>query len=88
MFFEVYCNVEPKRRALEAANAELAAAQEKEAIIKAKVRTLEATLEQLTQEFERANTDKRECQEEGKIMELNHQQLLEAITAGIFIFYS
>ncbi len=65
MFFEVYCNVEPKRRALEAANAELAAAQEKEAIIKAKVRTLEATLEQLTQEFERANTEKRECQEEG-----------------------
>lgn len=68
MFFEVYCNVEPKRRALEAANAELAAAQEKEAIIKAKVRALEATLQQLTEEFERANTDKRECQEEGIVL--------------------
>ena len=64
-FFEVYCNVEPKRRALESANAELAAAREKEAAIKVKVRALEATLEQLTQEFERANAEKRECQEEG-----------------------
>ena len=66
LFYEVYCNVEPKRRALEAADAELAAAQEKEAAIKAKVRTLEATLEQLTAEFERANAEKRECQEEAE----------------------
>lgn len=65
LFYEVYCNVEPKRRALEAADAELAAAQEKEAAIKAKVRTLEATLQQLTAEFERANAEKRECQSEG-----------------------
>lgn len=65
LFYEVYCNVEPKRRALEAADAELAAAQEKEAAIKAKVRTLEATLQQLTAEFERANAEKRQCQEEG-----------------------
>lgn len=64
-FFEVFCKVEPKRRALEAANAELAAAKEKETAIKSKVQALEATLEQLTQEFERANAEKRECQEEG-----------------------
>ena len=66
LFYEVYCNVEPKRRALEAADAELAAAQEKEAAIKAKVRTLEATLQQLTAEFDRANAEKKECQEEGE----------------------
>lgn len=36
-FFEVYCDVEPKRRALAQANAELAAAQEKLSIIKRKV---------------------------------------------------
>ena len=36
-FFEVYCDVEPKRKALAAANAELAAAQEKLAKIKAKI---------------------------------------------------
>ncbi len=64
-FFEVFCKVEPKRRALEAANAELAAAKEKETAIKIKVQALETTLEQLTQEFERANAEKRECQEEG-----------------------
>ncbi len=66
LFYEVYCNVEPKRRALEAADAELAAAQEKEAAIKAKVRTLEATLQQLTAEFDRANNEKTECQQEAE----------------------
>jgi len=36
-FYEVYCDVEPKRRALEEANAELAAAQDKLTAVKAKV---------------------------------------------------
>lgn len=36
-FYEVYCDVEPKRKALAAANAELAAAQEKLSVIKKKV---------------------------------------------------
>uniref|UniRef100_A0A803TFR0 Dynein axonemal heavy chain 17 n=1 Tax=Anolis carolinensis TaxID=28377 RepID=A0A803TFR0_ANOCA len=36
-FYEVYCDVEPKRQALSKANAELAAAQEKLASIKAKI---------------------------------------------------
>lgn len=36
-YYEVYCDVEPKRRALEAANAELAAAQDKLLIITQKV---------------------------------------------------
>ena len=36
-FYEVYCDVEPKRKALAAANAELAAAQEKLTKIKAKI---------------------------------------------------
>lgn len=36
-FYEVYCDVEPKRKALAEANAELAAAQEKLCIIKQKV---------------------------------------------------
>lgn len=36
-FYEVYCDVEPKRQALNKANAELAAAQEKLANIKAKI---------------------------------------------------
>jgi len=36
-FYEVYCDVEPKRQALYQANAELAAAQEKLSVIKRKV---------------------------------------------------
>lgn len=36
-FYEVYCEVEPKRQALSKANAELAAAQEKLAAIKGKI---------------------------------------------------
>uniref|UniRef100_A0A4W4ESA4 Dynein heavy chain coiled coil stalk domain-containing protein n=1 Tax=Electrophorus electricus TaxID=8005 RepID=A0A4W4ESA4_ELEEL len=36
-FYEVYCEVEPKRQALNKANAELASAQEKLSIIKAKI---------------------------------------------------
>ena len=64
-FFEVFCEVEPKRRALIDANLELENAQEKEATIKAKVKALEATLQELTTEFERANSEKRACQQEG-----------------------
>ena len=37
-FYRVFCDVEPKRKALEAANAELAAAQNKLAKIKAKIK--------------------------------------------------
>ena len=36
-FYEVFCDVEPKRKALAQANAELAAAQEKLSVIKRKV---------------------------------------------------
>ena len=67
-FYEVFCFVEPKRRSLEAANAELTAAREKETAIKAKVKLLEATLCQLTEQFERANNEKRNCKEEGLLI--------------------
>ena len=62
-FYEVFCKVEPKRRALETANNELITAQEKETAIKNKVSSLIATLEKLTREFERANKEKKECHE-------------------------
>lgn len=63
-FYEVFCDVEPKRRALAQANAELAAAQEKLAIIKRKVQSLEEQLAKLTADFERATADKLRCQKE------------------------
>ncbi|XP_050527559.1 dynein beta chain, ciliary isoform X2 [Daktulosphaira vitifoliae] len=63
-FYEVYCDVEPKRIALSQANAELAQAQEKLSIIKKKVASLEEQLSKLTADFEQATSEKLHCQQE------------------------
>ncbi|KAM9371463.1 dynein axonemal heavy chain 17 [Phaethornis superciliosus] len=63
-FYEVYCDVEPKRLALEEANAELAEAQEKLSQIKQKVADLNTNLAALTAEFEKATSEKLKCQQE------------------------
>ncbi|KAG8321107.1 hypothetical protein J6590_052483 [Homalodisca vitripennis] len=63
-FYEVYCDVEPKRKALAQANAELAAAQDKLTVIKRKVGSLEEQLAKLTADFEKATAEKLRCQEE------------------------
>ncbi|KAM9412460.1 dynein axonemal heavy chain 17-like [Salvelinus alpinus] len=64
MFYEVYCDVEPKRQTLAQANAELAAALDKLSIIKTKINQLNANLAKLTSEFEKATSDKLRCQQE------------------------
>ncbi|NXG62204.1 DYH17 protein, partial [Hemiprocne comata] len=63
-FYEVYCDVEPKRQALEEANAELAEAQEKLSHIKNKIAGLNANLAALTAKFEKATAEKIKCQQE------------------------
>ncbi|XP_049878702.1 dynein beta chain, ciliary [Pectinophora gossypiella] len=63
-FYEVFCDVEPKRKALAAANAELAAASEKLRSIKSKVASLEEKLAMLTADFEKATSEKLKCQQE------------------------
>ncbi|XP_045523813.1 dynein beta chain, ciliary [Pieris brassicae] len=63
-FYEVFCDVEPKRKALAAANAELAAATEKLKSIKSKVASLEEQLATLTADFEKATAEKVKCQQE------------------------
>ncbi|XP_030610318.1 dynein axonemal heavy chain 9 isoform X3 [Archocentrus centrarchus] len=65
-FYEVYCEVEPKRQALSKANAELAGAQEKLAAIKSKINHLNENLAKLTAKFERATADKLKCQQEAE----------------------
>ncbi|OCT60754.1 dynein heavy chain 9, axonemal isoform X2 [Xenopus laevis] len=65
-FFEVYCEVEPKRQALNKANAELAAAEEKLSSIKAKIAHLNENLAKLTAKFEKATADKLKCQQEAE----------------------
>ncbi|XP_033341681.2 dynein heavy chain at 93AB [Megalopta genalis] len=63
-FYEVFCDVEPKRKALAHANAELAAAQDKLGVIKRKVASLEEQLAKLTADFEQATAEKLKCQQE------------------------
>ncbi|XP_068082615.1 dynein beta chain, ciliary-like [Anabrus simplex] len=63
-FYDVYCEVEPKRTALANANAELAAAQNKLKSIKAKVTSLEDKLKELNNDFEYAHAEKMKCQRE------------------------
>uniref|UniRef100_A0A3Q2SZQ2 Dynein axonemal heavy chain 9 n=1 Tax=Fundulus heteroclitus TaxID=8078 RepID=A0A3Q2SZQ2_FUNHE len=65
-FYEVYCEVEPKRQALSKANADLAAAQEKLTVIKSKITYLNENLAKLTSKFEKATADKVKCQQEAE----------------------
>ena len=63
MFYKVFCEVEPKRIALNQANAQLSAAQEKLKVITNKVASLEEALGKLTAEFETATNAKLKCQQ-------------------------
>ncbi|XP_064007233.1 dynein axonemal heavy chain 9-like isoform X1 [Pogoniulus pusillus] len=65
-FHQLHCQVQPKRQALSAANAELAAAQDKLASVKAKIARLNENLRKLTARFEKATTDKLQCQQEAE----------------------
>ncbi|KAM5271528.1 dynein axonemal heavy chain 11 [Ctenodactylus gundi] len=63
-FYEVYCDVEPKRQALAQANLDLAAATEKLEAIRKKLGDLDQNLNRLTASFEKAIAEKVRCQEE------------------------
>ncbi|NXA70989.1 DYH9 protein, partial [Mohoua ochrocephala] len=65
-FHRVFCEVQPKRQALDRANAELAAAQDKLATVKAKIARLDENLGKLTAKFEKATSDKLQCQQEAE----------------------
>ena len=63
-FYEVYCEVEPKRRALQEANDMLQDAKTRLENLVSKVKELEATLEDLTQRYTVAVEAKVKCQQE------------------------
>ncbi|XP_059853389.1 dynein axonemal heavy chain 9 [Delphinus delphis] len=65
-FYEVFCDVEPKRQALSKATSDLAAAQEKLVAVKAKIAHLNENLAKLTAKFEKATADKLKCQQEAE----------------------
>lgn len=62
-FYTVFCEVEPKRLALEAANEQLRTAEEKLQMVQNKISTLEAALGKLTAEFQAATEAKIKCQQ-------------------------
>ena len=62
--YEVYCDVEPKRRALDVANAELSAAQSKLETIRTRISKLDNDLNKLTRDFEEATAEKVKCSNE------------------------
>ncbi|XP_027272227.1 dynein heavy chain 11, axonemal isoform X2 [Cricetulus griseus] len=63
-FYEVYCDVEPKRQALAQTNSDLAAATEKLEAIRRKLVDLDQNLSKLTASFQKATAEKVRCQEE------------------------
>ncbi|KAM9308794.1 LOW QUALITY PROTEIN: dynein axonemal heavy chain 11 [Gastrophryne carolinensis] len=63
-YYEVYCDVEPKRKALSQANNDLTGATEKLEAIRKKLHDLDNNLKRLTQSFEKATAEKIRCQEE------------------------
>ncbi|KXS10801.1 hypothetical protein M427DRAFT_103173 [Gonapodya prolifera JEL478] len=65
-FYRVYKDVEPKRKALEQANAELQAAQSKLKEVQDKIAELDANLADLKAKFEKATNDKLRCEQEAK----------------------
>ena len=62
-FYIVYCDVRPKRMALQEANDQLSEAQAKLSCIISTVEELEAKLKDLTQQYESAVEEKIKCQE-------------------------
>ncbi|XP_066570660.1 dynein axonemal heavy chain 11 [Amia ocellicauda] len=63
-YYEVFCDVEPKRQALSQANTELEMATGKLESIRKKLVDLDANLSRLTSRFEKAIAEKLRCQEE------------------------
>ena len=62
--FRIFCDVEPKRKALAEANEQLAAAETKLSGIKAKIKQLQDDMKELTDAFEEATAAKLKCQQE------------------------
>ncbi|KAI9353687.1 dynein heavy chain and region D6 of dynein motor-domain-containing protein [Obelidium mucronatum] len=66
MYYHVYCDVEPKRKALESANSELQVSQNRLKDIQSKISELDRNLAELRAKFEKATQDKLRCEEEAK----------------------
>ncbi|XP_039885510.1 dynein heavy chain 11, axonemal isoform X2 [Simochromis diagramma] len=63
-YYEIYCEVIPKRHALSQANAELETATAKLLALQKKLADLDASLQSITAQYEMATAEKISCQEE------------------------
>ncbi|XP_061675536.1 dynein axonemal heavy chain 11 isoform X2 [Syngnathoides biaculeatus] len=63
-YYEIYCEVIPKRHALSHANTELETATTKLSAIQKKLADLDANLQDLTDQFEKATSEKISCQQD------------------------
>ncbi|XP_028280327.1 dynein heavy chain 11, axonemal isoform X1 [Parambassis ranga] len=63
-YYEIYCEIIPKRHAVSQANAELETATAKLSAVQKKLADLDASLQSLTAQFETATAEKISCQEE------------------------
>ncbi|XP_028983813.1 dynein axonemal heavy chain 11 isoform X2 [Betta splendens] len=63
-YYEIYCEVLPKRLALSQANTDLEMATAKLLTVQKKLTDLDASLQNLTAQFEKATAEKISCQEE------------------------
>uniref|UniRef100_A0AAV2MDL9 AAA+ ATPase domain-containing protein n=1 Tax=Knipowitschia caucasica TaxID=637954 RepID=A0AAV2MDL9_KNICA len=63
-YYEIYCEVIPKREALAHANMELEMATSKLMAVQKKLMDLDSTLQNLTKQFKKATAEKLSCQEE------------------------
>ncbi|KAL0984038.1 hypothetical protein UPYG_G00136240 [Umbra pygmaea] len=63
-YYQVFCEVEPKRQALNKANAELVTAEAKVSALRAKVNLLNENLAKQKAKSDKAKADKAKCQEE------------------------
>ncbi|KAI8812367.1 dynein heavy chain and region D6 of dynein motor-domain-containing protein [Cladochytrium replicatum] len=66
MYYNVYCEVEPKRKALEQANSDLQTSQARLRDIQSKIAELDRNLADLKAKFEKATADKLKCEEEAR----------------------
>ncbi len=65
-YYEVYCDVTPKKIALHKANIELQQAEHKLSLVEKKVADLQSQLKILTDQFEDANLAKQKCEQDTK----------------------
>ncbi|KAG7460462.1 dynein heavy chain 11, axonemal [Solea senegalensis] len=81
-YYEIYCEVIPKRHALSQANTELEMATAKLLSVQKKLADLDASVQSLTAQFERATAEKISCQEE--VAHTNHTiELANQLVKGL-----